>query len=77
MNALTEPEANDVSCVQHSAMPRVRRVELFWGSDIEQEIPQGCLECVEGKVEEIERYYSKANCCILYLKDECRDSAGR
>jgi len=51
-------------------MPSISSAELFWGSDIEQQIAKGSLQGIESKVQEIKGYNSKPDSnirCLVYV----------
>lgn len=51
---LTHEESDNVTDMVEAAIPRIGRVELVSGGDVKDEIAEGCLETIEGKVEGVE-----------------------
>lgn len=62
-----EAKADDISRVRHLAVPSVCSVQLLGRSHVQKQVPQRCLQSVEGKVEKIEGYNGKCDCGILDL----------
>lgn len=52
-----EPETkpDNVSRICHLTVPSIRDIELFWRSDIEEQVSERCLEGIECEVQNIER----------------------
>ena len=49
----TKPVSNDVPGLGHTAVPGVTNIELIGGCDIQEQVPQGCLQRIEREIEEI------------------------
>jgi len=56
-----KPVSNDVPSLGHTAVPGVTNIELIGGGDIQEQIPQGCLQRIEREIEEIKRHDCEAD----------------
>ena len=51
-----KPVADDVPSLSHPAVPGITHIELICGGDVQKQVPQGRLQRIERKIEQVERY---------------------